>query len=112
MRQAILLDAAHVAKAGLLERAPGTAVLAVVTVGIAYVITNRAVQQFGRLTGSVLPAEAQPVLIVLIFGAVPAYPYSRSWGYAPSGVLGLLLVVLLILLLMGMVPWGWGPVVR
>jgi hypothetical protein len=48
------------------------------------------------------------VLIVLLLGAVPAYPYSRSWGYAPSGVLGLLLV----LLLMGMIPWGWAPVVR
>jgi hypothetical protein len=52
------------------------------------------------------------VLIVLLLGAVPAYPYSRSWGYGPSGVLGLLLVVMLILLLLGMIPWGWTPVVR
>ena len=51
------------------------------------------------------------VLIVLLFGSVPAYPYSRSWGYAPSGVLSLLLVVLLIMLLMGTVPWGYGPTV-
>ncbi len=41
------------------------------------------------------------VLILLLIGALPAYPYSRKWGYAPSGVVGLLLVVLIILLLMG-----------
>lgn len=41
------------------------------------------------------------LLIVLIFGTIPAYPYSREWGYGPSGVLGLLLVILLVLLLVG-----------
>jgi hypothetical protein len=41
------------------------------------------------------------VLIVLLLGAVPAWPYSRSWGYYPSGGLGLLLVILLVLVLMG-----------
>lgn len=41
------------------------------------------------------------VLILLLIGAVPAWPYSRSWGYAPSGVLGLVLVVVLVLILMG-----------
>ena len=50
------------------------------------------------------------VLILLLLGSVPAYPYSRSWGYGPSGVVGLLLVVLLVLLLMGTIPWGYGPV--
>jgi hypothetical protein len=40
---------------------------------------------------------------------VPAYPYSRRWGYGPSGVVGLLLIVLLVLLFMGTVPWGYGP---
>ncbi len=51
------------------------------------------------------------ILVVLLLGAVPAYPYSRSWGYAPSGVLGLLLAVLLVMLLLGILPWGftWGP---
>ncbi len=49
------------------------------------------------------------VLIVLLVGGLPAWPYSRSWGYAPSGVLGLLLIVLLLLLLFGAVPWGYGP---
>jgi hypothetical protein len=41
------------------------------------------------------------VLIVLLVGAAPAWPYSRGWGYRPSGVLGLLLIILIILLLMG-----------
>jgi hypothetical protein len=41
------------------------------------------------------------VLVLLIVGALPTWPHSRSWGYAPSGGLGLVLIILLILLLMG-----------
>jgi hypothetical protein len=41
------------------------------------------------------------ILVLLLVGAVPAWPYSRGWGYYPSGVLGLVLVVLLIMLLLG-----------
>lgn len=41
------------------------------------------------------------ILILLLLGAVPAWPHSRSWGYGPSGLLGVVVVVLLILLLMG-----------
>jgi len=41
------------------------------------------------------------VLVLILVGVVPAWPHSRSWGYGPSGVLGLLVVVLLVLLLMG-----------
>lgn len=42
------------------------------------------------------------VLVVLILiGAIPAWPHSRSWGYGPSGGLGLVLLILLILLLTG-----------
>lgn len=41
------------------------------------------------------------VLIVLLVGALPAWPYSSSWGYYPSGGLGLVVLVLLILVLMG-----------
>ena len=40
------------------------------------------------------------VLLVLILGALPTWPHSRSWGYYPSGGLGLLLVILLIVFLM------------
>ncbi len=41
------------------------------------------------------------VLLVLLIGAVPAWPHSRGWGYAPSGGLGLVILVLLVLVLMG-----------
>jgi hypothetical protein len=41
------------------------------------------------------------VLLVLSLGSAPAWPYSRNWGYYPSGGLGLVVVVLLILLLLG-----------
>ena len=41
------------------------------------------------------------ILILLLIGALPAWPYSRGWGYGPGGVLGLILIILLILVLMG-----------
>ena len=41
------------------------------------------------------------VLVLMLLGAVPAWPHSRSWGYAPSGVLGVVVVVVLVLFLMG-----------
>ena len=51
------------------------------------------------------------LLIVLLIASIPTYPYSRDWGYYPSGGLGLLLIIVLVLLLLGVVPW-WpvGPV--
>lgn len=41
------------------------------------------------------------VLVLMLLGAVPAWPHSRGWGYGPSGGLGLLLAVVLVLVLMG-----------
>ncbi|OGA81144.1 MAG: DUF3309 domain-containing protein [Burkholderiales bacterium RIFCSPHIGHO2_01_FULL_63_240] len=41
------------------------------------------------------------VLVLMLLGAIPAWPHSRNWGYGPSGGLGLLVVVLLILVLLG-----------
>ncbi|HZL43184.1 MAG TPA: DUF3309 family protein [Verrucomicrobiae bacterium] len=41
------------------------------------------------------------LLVLMLVGALPAWPHSRSWGYYPSGGLGLVLVVLVILLLLG-----------
>jgi hypothetical protein len=41
------------------------------------------------------------ILILLLIGAFPVWPYSRSWGYYPTGGLGLVLVILIILILMG-----------
>jgi Protein of unknown function (DUF3309) len=43
------------------------------------------------------------ILILLLLGALPAWPHSRGWGYYPSGGLGLILIVVLILVLMGRV---------
>jgi hypothetical protein len=40
------------------------------------------------------------ILILLLLGAVPRWPYSRNWGYGPSGGIGLILVIVLILLLL------------
>jgi hypothetical protein len=40
------------------------------------------------------------ILILLVLGAVPAWPHSRGWGYYPSGGLGLVLVIVLVLVLM------------
>jgi hypothetical protein len=41
------------------------------------------------------------IIVLLLIGAVPAWPYSRGWGYRPSGILGLLLVVVLVLAVLG-----------
>ncbi|WP_082549525.1 DUF3309 family protein [Mesorhizobium sp. Root552] len=41
------------------------------------------------------------ILILILIGAIPSWPYSRGWGYGPSGIVGVILVVLLILLFMG-----------
>jgi len=43
------------------------------------------------------------VLLLLFLGALPTWPYSRSWGYYPSGGLGLVVVILLVLILARMV---------
>jgi hypothetical protein len=41
------------------------------------------------------------VLVLVLIGALPSWPHSKSWGYGPSGILGVVVVVLLVLLLMG-----------
>lgn len=43
------------------------------------------------------------LLIVLLVGALPSWPYSREWGYYPSGGLGLLLIIMIFLLLFGVI---------
>jgi uncharacterized protein DUF3309 len=40
------------------------------------------------------------LLIILLLGAVPAWPYSRNWGYGPSGGLGLIVLIVIILLVL------------
>ena len=41
------------------------------------------------------------ILLLMLIGAIPSWPHSRSWGYGPSGGLGLVLLILLILMLAG-----------
>ena len=41
------------------------------------------------------------LLILILLGAVPSWPYSRGWGYGPSGIVTLIIVILMILLLLG-----------
>ncbi len=43
------------------------------------------------------------ILILLLVGALPAWPHSRSWGYGPTGGLGLVLIILLVLVLLGVI---------
>jgi hypothetical protein len=50
-----------------------------------------------RMLGTVLII----ILILLLIGALPTWPYSRGWGYYPTGGIGLVLIILIILLLMG-----------
>jgi hypothetical protein len=41
------------------------------------------------------------VLILMLIGVIPTWPHSKSWGYGPSGALGLIVIILIVLLLMG-----------
>ena len=47
------------------------------------------------------------LLVLFLLGSMPTYSYSRNWGYAPSGIVGVLLIVLLVMLFMNVVPWGF-----
>ena len=44
------------------------------------------------------------VLVLLLLGALPTWPYARGWGYYPSGILGTILLIFLVLILLGYVP--------
>lgn len=41
------------------------------------------------------------IVLLMVIGAIPTWPHSRSWGYGPSGGLGVLLVILIVLVLLG-----------
>lgn len=43
------------------------------------------------------------ILVLLLLGAIPTWPHSADWGYAPSGVLGTVLIIILVLMLIGRV---------
>jgi hypothetical protein len=55
----------------------------------------------GKETLRMLGAILIVVLVLLLLGALPSWPYSRSWGFYPSGTLALIFVVVLVLLLAG-----------
>ena len=50
-----------------------------------------------------MPLKLLVIIVILLIGALPTWPYSSGWGYYPSGGLGLVVLVLLILFLMGRV---------
>lgn len=41
------------------------------------------------------------ILVLLLIGAIPTWPHSRSWGYGPSGLMGVLLIILIVMLVTG-----------
>jgi hypothetical protein len=41
------------------------------------------------------------ILILILIGSVPTWPYSRGWGYGPSGILGVIVIIVIVLMLMG-----------
>jgi len=45
------------------------------------------------------------ILILLLLGSMPAWPYSRGWGYGPSGILGLIFLVILILVILKVIAF-------
>lgn len=47
------------------------------------------------------------LVILLLVGAIPRWNYSRNWGYAPSGFLGLIVVIVLVLMIVEYVPYGF-----
>lgn len=49
------------------------------------------------------------IVLVLLLGGLPTWPHSRNWGYGPSGVLGILLVVLLVMVILNLIPIGFYP---
>lgn len=45
------------------------------------------------------------LLIIMIIGAIPAWPYSRGWGYFPGGILSLIFIIIIFLMLTGRINW-------
>jgi hypothetical protein len=62
-----------------------------------YVAGHHSKRNGGIMLGTLLLV----ILILLLIGAFPAWPHSRSWGYAPSGTLGIVVIVVVVLVLMG-----------
>jgi hypothetical protein len=56
---------------------------------------------FDKNGGNMLGTILIIILILLLIGAFPAWPYSRSWGYAPTGTLGIIVIIVIVLVLTG-----------
>lgn len=65
-----------------------------------HVLERWAANHFGRYDMSI-GTILLIIVVLLLIGAIPAWPHSRGWGYGPSGGLGLVLIILLILFLLG-----------
>lgn len=48
------------------------------------------------------------IVLLLLAGSVPTWPHSRRWGYMPSSVLSIVLLILIVLMIFNVGPWGWG----
>ena len=66
---------------------------------------------FSPVTGQLKVPLLLIILVLMALGSAPAWPYSRGWGYGPSGALGTLLLILIVLMLLGTIPFGFdtGP---
>jgi uncharacterized protein DUF3309 len=69
----------------------------------AYGGTSRSPNAAERRDKKMLSTILIVVLVLMVLGSVPSWPYSRGWGYFPSGILGIVLLVFLILALTGRV---------
>ena len=75
--------------------------------GTAALLPDRARREKGREEDTTMGLILLILLILLLLGGLPTWPYSRAWGYYPSGITGLLLIILIILLLMSVIPFGF-----
>jgi len=48
------------------------------------------------------------IILLVLLAALPSWPYSRTWGYGPSGVLAAILVILILLIVLNILPFGFG----
>jgi hypothetical protein len=67
------------------------------------VVGRRRIRALTIREANMLSTVLLVVLILLLVGAIPSWPYSRGWGYGPSGLLGIVLIVVLVLALTGRV---------
>lgn len=47
------------------------------------------------------------VLALILFGSLPRHSYSNNWGYRPAGLLGVILIIVIVLAVLGSIPWGF-----